>query len=172
MIFVIAQTLTQLNISPCSPTFSRKTYHIQSLDSWFNLRFHSLQNLFDPSVLTAKEIEWIDSYHTSVRDQVGSYLKERGKTEAYNWLMRETKLMSWDTFTRDKNPTTFSFIVNSWSIVADLCENTKFYGLSVIPPLHPCHGLIEKWASWESRWKQTLQEWFHLQDHRQGTSGR
>jgi len=52
------------------------------------------QNLFDPSLLTAKEIEWIDSYHTHVREQVGTYLKQNGKTEAYNWLMKETKLMS------------------------------------------------------------------------------
>ena len=55
----------------------------------------SLQKLMDPSLLTAKEIEWIDSYHTLVRDQVGSYLQANGKTEAYNWLVKETKLMSW-----------------------------------------------------------------------------
>jgi len=52
------------------------------------------QNLFDPSLLTAREIEWIDSYHCEVRDKVGQYLKERGKTEAYNWLIKETAVMS------------------------------------------------------------------------------
>jgi len=52
------------------------------------------QNLMDASLLTAKEVEWIDSYHTRVRDLVGPYLKAKGKAETYNWLLEETKLMA------------------------------------------------------------------------------
>ena len=48
----------------------------------------------DASLLTAKEIEWIDSYHTQVLELVGPLLKAKGKTEAYKWLVEETMLMS------------------------------------------------------------------------------
>ena len=52
------------------------------------------QNLFDPSLLTPKEIEWIDSYHATVLERVGAHLKERGETEAYEWVVRETRTLS------------------------------------------------------------------------------
>ncbi|CAH1783979.1 unnamed protein product, partial [Owenia fusiformis] len=44
-----------------------------------------------PSMLTPKEIEWLNSYHEKCRDIMGSALKAQGKGEALEWLMRETE---------------------------------------------------------------------------------
>ena len=71
----------------------KKRVHNCSLQFEIEL-FSSIQNLMDASLLTAKEVEWIDSYHTRVRDLVGPYLKAKGKAETYNWLLEETKLMA------------------------------------------------------------------------------
>lgn len=52
------------------------------------------QNLMDASLLTAKEVQWIDSYHSKIRELVGPYLKSMGKSEAFDWLMNETRLLA------------------------------------------------------------------------------
>ncbi|XP_071167709.1 LOW QUALITY PROTEIN: xaa-Pro aminopeptidase 1-like [Mytilus edulis] len=51
-----------------------------------------LQNkMIDPSLLTEKEVNWINDYHTQVRDEVGAELKRQGKQEALKWMMKETQ---------------------------------------------------------------------------------
>lgn len=47
--------------------------------------------LMDPSMLTEKEIDWLNSYHTECREKVGELLLRQGHQEAYNWLVRETQ---------------------------------------------------------------------------------
>ncbi|KAL7644548.1 UNVERIFIED_CONTAM: hypothetical protein RMT77_004084 [Armadillidium vulgare] len=44
-----------------------------------------------PSMLTAEEIDWLNSYHAKVLESVGSLLLKEGHTEAYNWLAKETR---------------------------------------------------------------------------------
>ncbi|XP_064599693.1 xaa-Pro aminopeptidase 1-like [Liolophura sinensis] len=44
-----------------------------------------------PSLLTEKEINWLNEYHDKCRDMIGPVLLEQGKKEAYDWLMRETE---------------------------------------------------------------------------------
>ncbi|XP_052100615.1 xaa-Pro aminopeptidase 1-like [Mytilus californianus] len=44
-----------------------------------------------PSLLTEKEINWINDYHTQCRDEVGAELKRQGKQEALKWMMKETQ---------------------------------------------------------------------------------
>lgn len=51
-------------------------------------------NLINPTLLTPKDIEWIDAYHLDVREKVGPRLKARGKTLAYSWLMKESRSLS------------------------------------------------------------------------------
>ncbi|CAI8054675.1 Xaa-Pro aminopeptidase 1 [Geodia barretti] len=46
--------------------------------------------MIEPSLLNEAQITWLNSYHTSVRETVGTYLKENGKDAAYRWLLRET----------------------------------------------------------------------------------
>lgn len=47
--------------------------------------------LIDPSMLTKKEIDWLNSYHAECREKVGEYLLQQGYKDAYNWLVRETE---------------------------------------------------------------------------------
>ncbi|XP_062591961.1 xaa-Pro aminopeptidase 1-like [Saccostrea cucullata] len=47
--------------------------------------------MIEPSLLTEKEISWLNDYHTMCRDIVGPELKRQGKKEAYDWMMRETQ---------------------------------------------------------------------------------
>lgn len=49
------------------------------------------KKMIEPSLLTEAQISWLNDYHMSVRDSVGSYLKENGKEEAFRWLLRETE---------------------------------------------------------------------------------
>ena len=40
--------------------------------------------------LTIIQIDWLNSYHETVRETVGTYLRDNGKDSAYHWLLRET----------------------------------------------------------------------------------
>ena len=46
-----------------------------------------------PELLTREEVEWLNNYHQLCRDRVGPILKEMGRTEALDWLYRETEPM-------------------------------------------------------------------------------
>lgn len=47
--------------------------------------------LIDPALLTKKEVEWLNAYHTECREKVGELLLQQGHKEAYNWLLKETE---------------------------------------------------------------------------------
>ncbi|KAK7009131.1 xaa-Pro aminopeptidase 1-like isoform X1 [Biomphalaria glabrata] len=47
--------------------------------------------MIDASLLTEKEIEWLNDYHTKVRNLVGEELKNQGKLEVYKWLCQATQ---------------------------------------------------------------------------------
>ncbi|GFT80985.1 xaa-Pro aminopeptidase 1 [Nephila pilipes] len=47
--------------------------------------------LIDPSLLNDKEIKWLNEYHVACREVVGKILEEQGKTEALQWLFKETQ---------------------------------------------------------------------------------
>lgn len=47
--------------------------------------------MINPSLLTEKEINWVNDYHTQCREVVGTELKLQGKLEALDWLMKETQ---------------------------------------------------------------------------------
>ncbi|XP_050729076.1 xaa-Pro aminopeptidase 1-like isoform X2 [Eriocheir sinensis] len=49
--------------------------------------------LIDPTLLTEKELEWLNNYHAECREKVGELLLQQGHKEAYNWLLRETEPM-------------------------------------------------------------------------------
>lgn len=51
------------------------------------------QKMIDASLLTQKEIDWLNDYHSKCRDIVGPELQRQGKTAAYQYLMRETELV-------------------------------------------------------------------------------
>ncbi|XP_033729855.1 xaa-Pro aminopeptidase 1-like [Pecten maximus] len=44
-----------------------------------------------PSLLSEREVEWLNTYHSKVRDEVGSELRRQGKQAALDWMMRETE---------------------------------------------------------------------------------
>lgn len=48
-------------------------------------------SLIDPSFLTDSEISWLDQYHLQCREFIGNRLKQEGKMDAYEWLLRETQ---------------------------------------------------------------------------------
>ncbi|KAL3865143.1 hypothetical protein ACJMK2_006764 [Sinanodonta woodiana] len=47
--------------------------------------------MINPSLLTQKEIDWVNDYHAKCRDIVGAELKLQDKQEALEWLLRETE---------------------------------------------------------------------------------
>lgn len=49
--------------------------------------------MVDAALLTQKEIDWLNDYHTICREVVGAELQRQGKKEAYEYLLRETELI-------------------------------------------------------------------------------
>lgn len=37
------------------------------------------------------QIDWLNNYHTTCLKTVGQYLTEKGKTNVFQWLQRETQ---------------------------------------------------------------------------------
>ncbi|XP_062520265.1 xaa-Pro aminopeptidase 1-like [Corticium candelabrum] len=50
--------------------------------------------MIDINLLTATELEWLNSYHTTCREKVGEELKRQGKQDVLKWLERETSLLT------------------------------------------------------------------------------
>lgn len=48
------------------------------------------QKMMDLKLLDAEEIEWINSYHAQVLDEVGSLLREQGHRREFDWLLEQT----------------------------------------------------------------------------------
>uniref|UniRef100_A0A915AB89 Xaa-Pro aminopeptidase 1 n=1 Tax=Parascaris univalens TaxID=6257 RepID=A0A915AB89_PARUN len=44
------------------------------------------KSLIDKTLLTQKEVEWLDAYHRTCLSKVGEYLLKDGKKEEYEWL--------------------------------------------------------------------------------------
>ena len=51
------------------------------------------KKMIQPNLLTEKEINYINQYHQKCRDMVGPLLLSMGKTDGYNWLVKETTPM-------------------------------------------------------------------------------
>ncbi|XP_059160080.1 xaa-Pro aminopeptidase 1-like [Physella acuta] len=51
------------------------------------------RKMIDASILTAKETEWLNNYHSKVRQVVGDELKRQNKTEVYQWLIKATETL-------------------------------------------------------------------------------
>uniref|UniRef100_T1IM68 Aminopeptidase P N-terminal domain-containing protein n=1 Tax=Strigamia maritima TaxID=126957 RepID=T1IM68_STRMM len=47
--------------------------------------------MFEPSMLTSKEIEWLDTYHQQCREVIGKELEKQGRARALEWLLKETQ---------------------------------------------------------------------------------
>ncbi|XP_030841519.1 xaa-Pro aminopeptidase 1-like [Strongylocentrotus purpuratus] len=47
--------------------------------------------MIDPSLLTEKEIKWVNDYHSQCQEIVGAELGRQGREEALKWLIRETQ---------------------------------------------------------------------------------
>lgn len=49
------------------------------------------RKLIDESLMTERQIKWVDDYHKKTEELVGAELKKQGKTEEREWLLRQTK---------------------------------------------------------------------------------
>uniref|UniRef100_A0A1B6FBQ8 Xaa-Pro aminopeptidase 1 n=1 Tax=Cuerna arida TaxID=1464854 RepID=A0A1B6FBQ8_9HEMI len=47
--------------------------------------------MLEPELLTKEEIDWLNKYHSIVREKVTPVLQKLGRTEALEWLHRETQ---------------------------------------------------------------------------------
>jgi len=47
--------------------------------------------MIEADLMTKQEVEWLNSYHQTCRDRVGPILREMGRLEAMEWLIRETQ---------------------------------------------------------------------------------
>lgn len=47
--------------------------------------------LIDGSLMSAPEKKWLNEYNARVREEVGKYLKETMKIEAFYWMMNKTQ---------------------------------------------------------------------------------
>ncbi|GFO35709.1 Xaa-pro aminopeptidase 1 [Plakobranchus ocellatus] len=49
------------------------------------------RKMIDASMLTEKEVNWLNNYHAKVRELVGQELLKQGKKNVYQWLLRQTE---------------------------------------------------------------------------------
>ncbi|KAK7109470.1 xaa-Pro aminopeptidase 1-like [Littorina saxatilis] len=49
------------------------------------------KKMIDPTLLTEKEIAWLDNYHSTILTIVGEELKAQGKNHVYAWLLKNTQ---------------------------------------------------------------------------------
>ncbi|PVD29782.1 hypothetical protein C0Q70_09039 [Pomacea canaliculata] len=47
--------------------------------------------MIDPSLLTEKEISWLNNYHANIRNIVGQELQAQGKMDVFSWLLHSTE---------------------------------------------------------------------------------
>jgi len=47
--------------------------------------------MIDPELMSRSELDWLNNYHQLCRDRVGTLLRQMGRTEALDWLIRETQ---------------------------------------------------------------------------------
>ncbi|XP_071985549.1 xaa-Pro aminopeptidase 1 isoform X1 [Engystomops pustulosus] len=47
--------------------------------------------MIDVSLLTEKEVSWVNDYHKKCRDIIGAELEKQGRHDALQWLIRETQ---------------------------------------------------------------------------------
>ncbi|KAL8615725.1 hypothetical protein ACOMHN_007478 [Nucella lapillus] len=47
--------------------------------------------MIDPTLLTEKEISWLNNYHSTVRTVVGKELLDQGKHEVHEWVLAQTE---------------------------------------------------------------------------------
>lgn len=47
--------------------------------------------MIDVSLLTQKELNWVNDYHQKCREVIGAELERQGRLEALQWLIRETE---------------------------------------------------------------------------------
>lgn len=52
------------------------------------------KKLIDVSIMTPKEIDWLNDYHKQCREKVGKMLKDQKKEDVYKWLVEETEPIS------------------------------------------------------------------------------
>lgn len=50
-----------------------------------------IQIYINSNLFLVLQVNWINDYHTQVRDEVGAELKRQGKQEALKWMMKETQ---------------------------------------------------------------------------------
>lgn len=47
--------------------------------------------LIDRALMSAPEKKWLNDYNARIREEVGKYLKESMRTEAFYWMMNKTQ---------------------------------------------------------------------------------
>jgi len=69
------------------------------------------------SWLVYLQIDWLNAYHAECLDKVGGYLADQGKTEALQWLQRETKPVGWSILELWYSPSIqFLIIGTGWTL--------------------------------------------------------
>jgi len=63
------------------------------------------------------QIDWLNAYHAECLDKIGGYLADQGKTEALQWLQRETKPVGWSILELWYSPSIqFLIIGTGWTL--------------------------------------------------------
>ncbi|XP_029212654.2 xaa-Pro aminopeptidase 1-like isoform X1 [Acropora millepora] len=52
--------------------------------------------LINVSMLSKSQVDWLNEYHRKTREVTGKALKEQGKMEALDWLLRETRPLQYE----------------------------------------------------------------------------
>ncbi|XP_035674151.1 xaa-Pro aminopeptidase 1-like [Branchiostoma floridae] len=82
------------NVVLVKPTETKFNFKNKGFLTFEPLTLAPIQSkLLEPSMLTEKEVSWLDDYHTTCREVVGKELELQGRTEALQWLLRNTQTL-------------------------------------------------------------------------------
>lgn len=82
---------SELEITNASEKFGKTRNGDSYLCFGYLTKVPFCRKLISTKYLTSSEINWINEYHKSIREDFGNKLLEIGKKNAYNWLWKETK---------------------------------------------------------------------------------
>lgn len=84
---------SELEITECDEQFGKTRTGDNFLCFQYLTKVPFCRKLIDTNYLNSVEINWINEYHKSIRLDFGEKLLEMGNKRAYNWLMKETKVL-------------------------------------------------------------------------------
>ncbi|XP_071505473.1 xaa-Pro aminopeptidase 1-like [Diadema antillarum] len=80
------------NIVQAVPVQTKHSFNGKKVVTFDTVTLVPIQvKMIDPSLLTEKEVSWLNTYHSKCREVVGAELERQGREKGLKWLLRETQ---------------------------------------------------------------------------------